>query len=81
MEGFELAIFNGGDGVFHATSAACPHEGGPLGEGRLSRDAIVCPWHGFDFDRRSGACRADPALAVTTYPVRVAGDALLVEIP
>ena len=52
-----LAVFNAGGGTYHATSPSCPHEGGPLGEGVLDGNLIVCPWHGFDFDARTGACR------------------------
>jgi nitrite reductase (NADH) small subunit len=41
----------------------------------------VCPWHGFDFDVRTGACNVAPDLSVTVYPVRVAGSDVLVELP
>src|SRR5437764_2955 len=45
-----LAVFNGGSGRFYAVSALCPHEEGPLADGWIEGDAVVCPWHGFDFD-------------------------------
>jgi nitrite reductase/ring-hydroxylating ferredoxin subunit len=41
----------------------------------------VCPWHGFDFDVRTGACDVAPDLSVTVYPVRVTDSDVLVELP
>jgi len=42
------------DGAFGAVSNACNHVGGPLGEGRLDGDYLVCPWHYWKFHRISG---------------------------
>ncbi len=42
------------DGRFSAISGICNHAGGPLGEGRLDGDFIVCPWHNWKFDCRGG---------------------------
>ena len=42
------------DGTFGAIANACNHVGGPLGEGRLDGDYIVCPWHNWKFHRASG---------------------------
>src|SRR5262249_60122782 len=30
----------------HAMGEACTHMGGPLAEGRLEGESVVCPWHG-----------------------------------
>ena len=80
-DGIELAVFNAGNGRYYASSPSCPHEGGPLGDGALDRGAIICPWHGFDFDLQTGTGRVDPDLSVAVYPVRVEGTDLLVELP
>lgn len=45
-------------GEFGAVSGSCNHVGGPLGEGRLDGDYIVCPWHQWKFNRKSGAGEA-----------------------
>jgi nitrite reductase/ring-hydroxylating ferredoxin subunit/multimeric flavodoxin WrbA len=42
------------DGEFSAISGVCNHAGGPLGEGKLDGDYIVCPWHYWKFHRRTG---------------------------
>ena len=49
----ELAI-SFKDGTFGVVSNVCNHVGGPLGEGRLDGDYIVCPWHNWKFHRCSG---------------------------
>jgi 3-phenylpropionate/trans-cinnamate dioxygenase ferredoxin component len=81
VEGIPLAIFNAGAGHYEALSGSCAHEGGPLGDGVLLGDSVVCPWHGFDFDVHTGVCKVAPDLSVTVYPVRVAGSDVLVELP
>jgi len=42
------------DGRFSAISGVCNHVGGPLGEGKLDGDYVVCPWHYWKFHCRSG---------------------------
>ncbi len=81
IDGLLLAVFNAGSGLYHAIDGSCPHEGGPLADGALLGDSVVCPWHGFDFDIRTGACSVAPDLAVTVYPVRVTGSDVVVELP
>ncbi len=39
---------------FHAYPVACPHRGGPLDQARDAAGELVCPWHGYRFDLRSG---------------------------
>jgi multimeric flavodoxin WrbA/nitrite reductase/ring-hydroxylating ferredoxin subunit len=60
------------DGVFGAISGFCNHAGGPLGEGRLDGDYVVCPWHNWKFHRGKGC--GEPGFeedAVPAYPVKV----------
>jgi nitrite reductase/ring-hydroxylating ferredoxin subunit/multimeric flavodoxin WrbA len=42
------------DGSFRAISGVCNHTGGPLGEGHLEGDYVVCPWHYWKFHHASG---------------------------
>ncbi len=52
----------------------CPHRGGSLSGGLLACDVVTCPWHGSQFDVRSGAVRAGPAdQGIRTFPVEEAG--------
>ncbi len=55
-----LLLVRRGDVVF-ALKETCSHAGGPLAEGTLNGDAIVCPWHGSTFRLSDGAVRHGPA--------------------
>ena len=55
-----LVIVRRGD-LVHALKATCSHAGGPLNEGELVGDTIVCPWHFSAFRLADGAVRHGPA--------------------
>jgi nitrite reductase (NADH) small subunit len=59
------------DGEFYATQAHCLHLQGPLGEGRVEDHMLTCPWHGWQYDLRTGENEFDRALKLETYEVRV----------
>lgn len=81
VDGRSVAVFNAGNGRFYACGSSCPHEDGPLAEGWLEGDAVVCPWHGFDFDLATGRCRVDDDLRIPVFPTRVADGAVEVDLP
>ncbi|MDX1964460.1 MAG: Rieske (2Fe-2S) protein [Pirellulales bacterium] len=68
------------NGVFYALDGVCPHQGGPLGQGRVTDCWVTCPWHGWQFDVRDGQHRLNAKLRQTTYPTRVVGEEIQVEI-
>jgi nitrite reductase/ring-hydroxylating ferredoxin subunit len=78
VNGLSIAVFNTG-GTFFASGAVCPHEDGPLGDGTLEEDVVICPWHGFDFDLKTGACLIDPDLKIPVYPTKVEGKDIYVQ--
>jgi len=81
VEGRSIALFNVG-GTFHATENECTHEEGPLDEGELRGQRIICPWHGAEFDVTTGeALTAPAACAVETFPVVVESGEVKVELP
>jgi nitrite reductase/ring-hydroxylating ferredoxin subunit len=41
-------------GEFYATEGRCPHRGAPLAYGALHDYTVVCPWHAWEFDCRTG---------------------------
>ena len=59
------------DGRFYAAQGECPHLRGPLGEGRVDDCVLTCPWHGWQFDLRTGENVFDLAIRLKTYEVRV----------
>ena len=75
-----IALFNIG-GEFYAIDDLCPHEDGPLSEGFVEGYEVECPWHAASFNLKTGAHSGPPAESdVKTYPVRVDGDDIEVEV-
>jgi len=68
--GKAIALARVGD-EFYATQHACIHLEGPLGEGLLDGHVLICPWHGWQYDVRTGENEFDRAIQLRTYPVRV----------
>ncbi len=62
------------NGVIHALANRCAHRGGPLSEGELDGDCIVCPWHSTRFRLEDGAVDRGPSTyPQPVYEVRVEG--------
>ena len=79
-DGKTLALFNV-DGAFYALDNACAHRGGPLGEGDLEGTVVVCPWHAWRWDVKTGANVNNPTVRMTCFPVSVDGGRVFVELP
>ena len=79
VQGKALAVFRCDD-TWYATENTCKHRGGPLGEGSLSGTTVTCPWHGWEYDVTTGACKLDASIKVQTFDVKVEGDDLLVAL-
>lgn len=93
--GRQIALFNL-NGEFFAIADRCPHESGSLCDGKITGLAeadepgkyrfsrpgefIKCPWHGWEFDIRTGQSRCDPAhVRVRAYDAHVEHGADLVQ--
>lgn len=74
-----VALFNV-DGQIHALDGVCPHQGGPLGKGRLTGCVVTCPWHGWQFDVRTGQHQTAKSVRHTSLPVKVEEDAVFVDV-
>jgi len=74
-----IAIFKN-NGQFFAITNTCPHAEGPLGEGFLKGDCVVCPWHAFEFNIKNGKCPTNPKLKIETYKTEVKDGKVFVEI-
>ena len=75
-----IALFNDG-GELLAVDDSCPHQGASLGEGLLHEGRVICPWHSWVFDLRSGECPRGTHAGVQTYRTRCAAGAVEVELP
>jgi nitrite reductase/ring-hydroxylating ferredoxin subunit len=65
-----LALARVGD-EFYAVQGRCCHMQGPLGEGRLEETVLSCPWHGWQYDVRTGENEFDRAIRLETFDVVV----------
>ncbi len=68
-------------GRFAAVSGVCNHVGGPLGQGKLAGDYIVCPWHFWKFHHATGL--GEPGFEedrVPAFAVKVEGGRVLVDL-
>jgi nitrite reductase (NADH) small subunit len=79
VDGHLVALFNAGGG-YHAIDNQCPHRGGPLGKGALDAYTVVCPWHGWSFDVRTGVNVDTGRIRVACFPVAVAGGQILIRV-
>jgi 3-phenylpropionate/trans-cinnamate dioxygenase ferredoxin subunit len=80
--GETYAIYHGIDGRFYATEGLCSHEKVHLCDGLVMGNLIECPKHNGQFDYRTGqAKRAPVCIDLRTYPVRVEGGQVLIELP
>jgi 3-phenylpropionate/trans-cinnamate dioxygenase ferredoxin subunit len=97
LQGRQIGVFNV-KGEFFAISNRCPHQGGSLchgklvglaeseepGQYKLSRhgELLRCPWHGWEFDIRTGQSWCDPTrVRVRSYAVSVEPGESLVKGP
>jgi nitrite reductase (NADH) small subunit len=67
-------------GELAALENECPHRGASLAEGAIEDGHIVCPWHGWCFDPKTGAELMDPQSGARVFPLRVDGDDVLCEV-
>jgi nitrite reductase/ring-hydroxylating ferredoxin subunit/DMSO/TMAO reductase YedYZ heme-binding membrane subunit len=68
--GERIAVFRY-DGKVSAIANVCQHQNGPLGEGRIVRGCVVCPWHGYEYRPDSGASPPPFTEKVATFAVEI----------
>jgi nitrite reductase (NADH) small subunit len=68
------------EGYYYAVNGKCPHRGGRLTEGEIAGELIVCPLHHFKFNLKTGRCVMPKHLRLSSYSVKVDGDALKIEL-
>jgi nitrite reductase (NADH) small subunit len=74
-----VAVFHTDEGYF-ALDGVCPHQGGPLGQGKITGCIVTCPWHGWQFDVRTGQHQASRSLVHPGFPVKIEEGSLFVDL-
>ena len=67
-------------GRLAALENICPHRGGPLGQGWLEGEGVVCPWHSWTFDTRTGQALPPDCGKVNVLPLKVEGEEVLIDL-
>ena len=81
IDGVDIAIARVGDRELYAVADKCTHGNVPLSEGELRGCRVECWLHGSEFDLRTGEPDKLPATEpVRTYPVKIEGDDVLVDV-
>lgn len=68
------------EGEYSAMDNVCLHRGGPLGQGVVADGKVVCPWHGWQYDPKSGEAAHNSNAKVAVYPLKVEGEEVFVDI-
>ena len=68
------------NGTYRAMENVCLHRGGPLGQGMVEGGKVVCPWHGWEWDTKTGEAAQDRSMKVAVYPLKIEGGDALIEI-
>ena len=79
VKGIAVCLANIG-GTLSALDNWCPHRRGPLGQGWVEGNAVVCPWHSWAFDCKTGVAEPPERAKVDVFPIKVDGDDVLIEI-
>ncbi len=75
----QVALFRVGDEV-RAIDNVCPHAGADLASGEFDGDSVACPWHGWEFDTRTGECTSVAGFEVETYRVVIEEGMVKIEL-
>jgi nitrite reductase (NADH) small subunit len=68
------------NGEICAIDNVCLHRGGPLGQGVIEKGKVVCPWHGWVWDPKTGQAVHNTAAKVAVYPLKIENGEVLIEI-
>ncbi len=76
-----LCVSHTADGGYGCLGNACPHQGGPLGEGSIEGGWLRCPWHGYDYSPKNGKPPGVFSDAPAAYRTDVRDDGVYVALP
>ena len=79
-DGHSIGVFHLAD-RWYALSNSCLHRGGPVCTGTLEGTTLTCPWHGYQYDIRTGELLLDHTSCLPTYKVLLREGQVYVEVP
>ena len=79
VDGVEICLANL-NGELSALDNICPHRRGPLGQGWIEGEAVICPWHSWAFNLRTGQAEYPVHERVEVFPLKLDGEDVLIDI-
>ena len=68
------------NGSYRAMDNVFLQQGGPLGEGMIENSKVVCPWHGWEYDPKTGQAAHTASAKVAVYRLKFENGDVLIEI-
>ncbi|MDZ4743198.1 MAG: non-heme iron oxygenase ferredoxin subunit [Verrucomicrobiota bacterium] len=78
IKGEDVGLFNI-DGEFCAMENTCPHQGAPLTQGPVKDGVVMCPWHMWRFNVKTGKSLTAPGADMKTYEIKIEGEDVLIK--
>ena len=95
--GRRIAVARVDDGTFRVVADTCPHQAARMSLGTMermwvsdtpgthrraeNRNVLLCPWHGFEFDIRTGKHPGNARYRLKPIKVRVSDGDVIVSLP
>ncbi len=76
--GERIAVFRS-KGLLYAISNVCSHQNGPVGEGKVVRGTVTCPWHGYQYRLEDGCSPPPFKERIRKYNLTLSGSRVLVD--
>lgn len=80
VDGLSIGVFHH-QGEWYALRNSCLHRGGPVATGDLVDGKLICPWHGYTFEIKSGRLVTDPSAKLEMYPVSIVDGEVRLRVP
>jgi nitrite reductase (NADH) small subunit len=68
------------NGQISAMDNVCRHRGGPLGQGVIEGADVICPWHGWAWNTKTGEAGHNPADKIEVYSIKVENGDVLIKL-
>jgi len=75
-----VGVFKNPDGSFRAMEVGCKHENADLTQGEIKGDIVVCPWHRWKYNLRTGECLWGGTACLRPYALEIRGEDIYISL-
>ncbi len=79
VNGVQICLANL-NGELAALDNLCPHRQGPLGQGWIEGEAVICPWHSWAFNLKTGQSEYPANERVNVFALKTEGESVLIDL-